>query len=69
MTVMSDEEDHGHGQPTYYEPIEKSAPVAHLIPEPIREPVTIPAERPIPQVSAPTQHLVPDTGKAEPKGK
>ncbi len=46
--------------------VEKSAPVTHLVPETPTQPITTPSE-PIPQFSAPTQHLVPppppDTSK------
>ena len=40
------------------EHIEKSAPVTHFIPESPAVPISTPSE-PIPQTSAPTQHLVP----------
>jgi len=45
----------------------RSAPITHLVPE--REPLSVPlndvGEPPIPQTSAPTQHLVPPPDKSD----
>jgi len=53
---MSEEEQRPFAPPPEY--VEKSAPVTHLVPETPAQPVTEPSE-PVPQFSAPTQHLVP----------
>jgi hypothetical protein len=55
---MSEEEQRPFVPPPDY--VEKSAPITHLVPERAPQPVTAPTE-PAPQVSAPTQHVVPNS--------
>ena len=56
---------------TTIEHLIRSAPTSHLIAvrDPAPEPISIPAKEPAPQVSAPTQHLVPPAEPATPKDK
>jgi hypothetical protein len=63
---MSENEQRPFVPPPEY--VEKSAPVAHLVPATPAQPVTTPTE-PIPQYSAPTQHLVPTPAPSPEKTK